>query len=301
MREQRSFEGGGDNGALYIVPTPIGNLDDITFRAIDTLKSADLIAAEDTRRTLQLCRHFGIETPVVSYHEHNKKSSGLKLLAAMQQGKAVALVTDAGTPGISDPGEDLVKAATEHDIRVIPLPGANAALTALVASGLSTEHFLFMGFLPRKQSDKQAALEAVKALPYTLIFYESPHRVIDTLASMETVLGDRRIALARELTKRFETFLRGTIGEIRAFLEGEDIKGECCIVVEGGTSEADDGGIKAAWWSELGISEHVDYYVREQHLTTKEAIKRVAADRKRPKRDIYNAYHGLLSGRDGGD
>ncbi|MCZ0756752.1 16S rRNA (cytidine(1402)-2'-O)-methyltransferase [Anoxybacillus sp. J5B_2022] len=285
--QQKSFAEEGI-GTLYIVPTPIGNLEDMTLRALRVLKEVDWIAAEDTRQTKKLLTHFEIVTPVISYHEHNKYASGKKIVEWLQEGKKVALVSDAGMPAISDPGYELVAAAIEAKCTVVPLPGANAAVTALVASGLATEHFYFFGFLDRTKKEKKKQLEALKHLRDTLIFYEAPHRLEDTLLAMHEVLGERKVALCRELTKRFEEFIRGTMSEVIDWAREEEVRGEFCIVVEGAKEceEAQD-----EWWQPLSIVEHVDYYVKEKNMNTKEAIKQVAVDRNAPKREIYQAYH----------
>ena len=286
MQEQKSFRDESYQGVLYVVPTPIGNLEDITFRALNVLKTVDMIAAEDTRQTLKLCRHYEIDKPIISYHEHNKTVSGPKLINMMKEGQSIAIVTDAGMPGISDPGEDLVADCIKENIPVIPLPGANAALTALVASGLNTEHFFFWGFLPRRSKDKVAALENLRDFPYTLIFYEAPHRLKETIQDIRKVLGNRKITLARELTKRYETFVRGDLDSFEEWVRDQEVKGECCLIVEGGTPQSE-----APWWEDLDPLQHVDFYINEKELSKKEAIKAVALDRDVPKRDIYNLYH----------
>ncbi|RYM04903.1 16S rRNA (cytidine(1402)-2'-O)-methyltransferase [Sporolactobacillus sp. THM7-7] len=292
MWEQKSFQTEtSSTGTLYLVPTPIGNLDDITFRALDVLKRADLLAAEDTRQTMKLCSRFDIHVPLVSYHEHNKKTSGEKLMHELTAGKKIALVTDAGTPAISDPGADLVSACIERQVPVVPLPGANAAVTGLVASGLPTDHFLFYGFLPRTGKERDQALHDLSVLPYTLIFYESPFRVLETLKDIEKVFGSRRVSLSRELTKRYETFVRGSIGDVIALLDRRDkLKGEICLIVEGGGKAERTENL---WWAALDIPAHVDRYVNDQHLTVKEAMKRTAADRALPKREVYRIYHRI--------
>lgn len=294
MWVQNSFqpEDGRGTGTLYLVPTPIGNLNDMTARALDILKQADILAAEDTRQTMKLCSHFDIHTPLVSYHEHNKQSSGRKLLQALSDGKNVALVTDAGTPAVSDPGYDLVVGCIEQQTPVVPLPGANAAVTGLIASGLATDHFLFYGFLPRAKKDKRSALESLSRFPFTLIFYESPFRVKETLQTMAKIFGDRRMALSRELTKRFECFIRGTISEVSEYLERGAIKGECCLIIEG-AKESDEQPSDLRWWENLDIHDHVEHYLDEGGLTVKEAIKAVAVDRDVPKREVYQTYHQL--------
>ncbi|MCO7127716.1 16S rRNA (cytidine(1402)-2'-O)-methyltransferase [Sporolactobacillus shoreicorticis] len=293
MWEQRSFQGDHEGkGSLFLVPTPIGNLDDITYRALNVLKNVDVLAAEDTRHTMKLCSHFDIHAPLFSYHEHNKKTSGAKLIAELEGGKNVALVTDAGTPGISDPGADLAAACIAHEIPVVPLPGANAAISGLIASGLSTDHFLFYGFLSRVKKERSQALQALGTFPYTIIFYESPFRVKDTLKDLLGTLGNRHIALSRELTKRYETIVRGTISDVLDFLSnGEVPRGEFCLIVEGSSeSEAHE---QTLWWSSLAVQEHVDHYICEKQLSVKEAIKQVALDRAQPKRDIYRIYHQI--------
>ncbi|KAA0543730.1 16S rRNA (cytidine(1402)-2'-O)-methyltransferase [Bacillus sp. BGMRC 2118] len=287
MWQQKSFSN-EEIGILYVVPTPIGNLEDMTFRAIRLLKEADLIAAEDTRVTKKLCNYFEISTPVVSYHEHNKVKSGDKLLEDLQKGKKIALVSDAGMPTISDPGYELVCLALEQHIPVIPLPGANAALTALVASGLPPQNFYFFGFLPRQKKEKKEELEKLKRYPATTMYYESPHRLKDTLKAISEVMGNRRVVISRELTKKFEEFIRGTAEELVQWLETTEVKGECCILVEGNDSTEDIA--EDSWWTKLTINDHVEHYVN-QDMSSKDAIKQVAVDRKLPKRDVYESYH----------
>jgi 16S rRNA (cytidine1402-2'-O)-methyltransferase len=296
MWQQKSYSDDTDNeyGKLYLVPTPIGNLEDMTFRAVRILKESDLIAAEDTRQTKKLCNHFDINVPLTSYHDHNKVQSGMKLLTALKEGKQIALVTDAGMPGVSDPGYDLVVQCVEEKISVVPLPGANAALPALVASGLNTEMFMFYGFLPRGKKEKKKELERVSLFPSTLLFYEAPHRLKETLQAMNEVLGERRIAVVRELTKKYEEIIRGTLTELKEFASNDEaeIRGEFCLVVEGsGSKEFHDSGTPQ-WWEALTITEHVDHYV-EKGEKTKEAIKSAATDRSLPKRTVYQEYHGL--------
>lgn len=288
MNEQKSFVEEGEKGVLYIVPTPIGNLQDMTFRAVDTLRTVHFIAAEDTRQTKKLLNHFDIHTPLVSYHEHNKEASGEKIIAALLEGKHVALVSDAGTPTISDPGYELVMSALNVNCKVIPLPGANAAVTALTASGLPTSHFYFYGFLPRHKKEKKKELEQLKHIKDTLIFYEAPHRLQETLAIMHHVFGNRKMVVARELTKRFEQFIRGTIEEVMHWAEHHEIRGEFCLLIEGNHVTLND---ESVWWDHLTIVEHVNYYMEVKQYTSKEAIKQVAKDRQLPKRDVYEAYH----------
>ncbi|WP_461201929.1 16S rRNA (cytidine(1402)-2'-O)-methyltransferase [Anoxybacillus sp. TBDG-1] len=287
MNEQKSFIGEDEKGILYIVPTPIGNLEDMTLRAIETLRTVDFIAAEDTRQTKKLLSHFDIHTPLVSYHEHNKQERGEYIIASLLQGKHVALVSDAGTPTISDPGHELVVGALQAQCKVVPLPGANAAITALTASGLPTTHFYFYGFLSRHKKEKKKELEQLKHIKDTLIFYEAPHRLQETLAVMYHILGNRQMVVARELTKKFEQFIRGTIEEVMHWAEHHEARGEFCLLVEGNHMSDEE----SVWWNDLTIIEHVNYYMEAKQYTSKEAIKQVAKDRQLPKRDVYEAYH----------
>ncbi|MGG4443853.1 16S rRNA (cytidine(1402)-2'-O)-methyltransferase [Brevibacillus fortis] len=288
MNVQRSFAS-EEAGVLYLVATPIGNLDDITVRCLNTLREVDVIACEDTRQTRKLLNHFQIEKRTVSYHEHNKEASGNGLLQWLAEGKKIALVSDAGLPAISDPGADLVRDATAAGFPVIPVPGANAALTALIASGLPTDRFVFCGFMGRENKERREELERLKRYSETLIFYEAPHRVEKTLAAMREVWGNRRAVLARELTKRYEEFVRGTLDELLEWLRSGEVRGEFCVIVEGNTgpleAEVDD-----SWWQSLSIVEHVDHYCA-QGMGKKEAIKQAADDRNVSKRDVYNEYH----------
>ncbi|MDR6555168.1 16S rRNA (cytidine(1402)-2'-O)-methyltransferase [Paenibacillus qinlingensis] len=275
-------------GTLYLVATPIGNLEDMTFRAIRTLKEVNLIAAEDTRQTRKLLTHFEVATRLVSYHEHNKQASGPELVRLLLEGQSIALVSDAGLPAISDPGYDLVRMAVDEGVPVVPIPGANAALSALIASGLPTERFAFVGFLPREKKDGTKLLEGLQHVQDTLLFYESPHRVEKTLLRMAEVWGaERRVCLARELTKRYEEFLRGTIAECLVHLEQNPPQGEYCIIAEGASDaavqEAADG-----WWEAKTLGEHVAHY-EERGIDRKDALKLVATDRGLSKRDVYNA------------
>ncbi|MEH7335678.1 16S rRNA (cytidine(1402)-2'-O)-methyltransferase [Neobacillus drentensis] len=288
MWQQKSFENEEHKGILYLVPTPIGNLEDMSFRAIRILKEADLIAAEDTRNTRKLCNYFEIETPVVSYHEHNKETSGEKLIQRVKEGQKIALVSDAGMPTISDPGYELVQAAITKKMTVVPLPGANAALTSLIASGLSCQPFYFYGFLGRSKKEKRSELEVLKKQTATIIFYESPHRLKETLAIMLEILGNRNIALCRELTKKFEEFIRGTIEEAINWANQDEIRGEFCLIVEGTTNEVEE---ESSWWESFTIEEHVNHYISEKKMASKEAIKQTAKDRGLNKREVYQTYH----------
>ncbi|RKQ33014.1 16S rRNA (cytidine(1402)-2'-O)-methyltransferase [Oceanobacillus halophilus] len=291
MKVQNSFSDKvSDSGIIYVVPTPIGNLEDITFRALNTLKNVSVIAAEDTRNTKKLLHYFEISVPLVSYHEHNKQARENQLIERVQSGDSIAIVSDAGMPAISDPGYELVKAAIEHDIKVVVLPGANAALCALVGSGLPADEFYFYGFLPRKKKEKEAELQRLKHIQATLLFYESPYRVKDTLNILYKILGNRKVVAARELTKRFEEFVRGTLEELIEWIDNRELKGEFCLVIEG-NDKAETEQDLSFWWNELSIVEHVEYYTIEKSLTNKEAIKQVSIDRKIPKREVYQSYH----------
>lgn len=291
LQLQKSYQPASiiSSGTLYLVATPIGNLEDMTFRAIRTLKEVNLIAAEDTRQTRKLLTHFEVATRLVSYHEHNKQASGPELVRLLLEGQSIALVSDAGLPAISDPGYDLVRMAVEQGVPVVPIPGANAALSALIASGLPTDRFMFVGFLPREKKDLTKELERLALREETLLFYESPHRVVKTLERMAEVWGaERRICLARELTKKFEEFARGTIGECLEHLAEHTPLGEYCLIVEGGQAGS---AAEGAWWEALTLEQHVEHYV-QQGSVKKEATKLVAADRGLPKREVYNALLG---------
>lgn len=288
MWQQKSFENEENKGILYLVPTPIGNLEDMSFRAIRLLKEADLIAAEDTRNTKKLCNYFEIGTPIVSYHEHNKETSGEKLIQKVQQGLKVALVSDAGMPAISDPGYELVTAAINEQVTVVPLPGANAALTSLIASGIVCQPFYFYGFLHRSKKDKRAELDRLKRQTATIIFYESPHRLKETLAVMLEVLGNRNIAVCRELTKKYEEFIRGTLEEVIEWAHKDEIRGEFCIIVEGTKEEVEEDN---NWWEAMSIEEHVNHYMSVENISSKDAIKQTAKDRGLNKREVYQVYH----------
>lgn len=278
------------SSCLYLVATPIGNLEDITLRALRILKEVDIIAAEDTRNTKKLLSYYDISTPLVSYHEHNQEQAGEKILQWLREGKRVALVSDAGLPCISDPGADIVKKAIEEDFAVIPIPGANAALTALIASGLSPQPFYFFGFLHRSSKERKKQLSQLKNRKETLIFYEAPHRLHDTLKDIESVLGNRNIVLARELTKKFEEFLRGTVEEAIQWTKDNDVRGEFCLILDG-VEEAEEIKEEDPYWADMTIKEHVDWLMNEKQITSKEAIKEVAQLRGLPKREVYKQYH----------
>lgn len=289
MNIQKSY--GQDNGLgkLYLVGTPIGNLEDMTFRAIRILGEVQWVAAEDTRQTRKLMTHFNIPTRLVSYHEHNKHASGPELIRLLETGDSIALVSDAGLPAICDPGSELVKQAIEAGIDVIPIPGANAALSALIVSGLSTERFTFLGFLPRDKKSLLQELELLQPKKETLIFYESPHRIVKTLEAMLTVWNpERQVCLMREVTKKYEEAARGTIRECCDFLSEYEPKGEYCIIVEGST--ASETALTVEWWESYTIKAHVEHY-ESQGSDRKEAMKRAASDRQMPKRELYNFLH----------
>jgi 16S rRNA (cytidine1402-2'-O)-methyltransferase len=290
LKQQKSFNNEEkDLGDLYLVPTPIGNLEDMTFRSIKILKEVDMIAAEDTRQSKKLCNHFEIETFIFSYHEHNKETSGNRVLDYLKQKKNIALISDAGMPTISDPGSELVKQVLALGGSVIPLPGANAALTALIASGITPQPFYFFGFLDRQKKEKKHQLELLRSRQETIILYESPHRLKETLQLMKEYLGNRSICLSRELTKKFEEFIRGTIDEVIEWSEENEIRGEFCIIVDG-SNEEESSTDEDSWWSQMTIKDHVEHYIK-QDLSSKDAIKRVSIERSIQKRDVYQAYH----------
>ncbi len=272
-------------GKLYLCATPIGNLEDMTYRVVRTLKEVDLIAAEDTRNSIKLLNHFEIKTPMTSYHEYNKIEKGHKLVEKMQEGADIALITDAGTPGISDPGEELVKMCYEAGIEVTSLPGAAACITALTLSGLSTRRFAFEAFLPTDKKEKQEVLSELVNETRTIIMYEAPHRLLKTLKELFDILGDRRITVCRELTKKHETAFQTTFSEAIAYYEAQEPKGECVLVIEGKSrQELREEAI--AKWEEMTVEEHMDYYMN-QGIDKKEAMKKVAKDRGIGKRDVY--------------
>src|SRR5690625_942314 len=288
MQVQKSFDD-ETKGALYIVPTPIGNLEDITYRALNVLKTSSIIAAEDTRNTKKLLNHFDINTPLISYHEHNKEAREKEIIDRLEKGEKVALVSDAGMPAISDPGYELIHTSIQENLSVIVLPGANAALCSLVGSGLPTSEFLFYGFLPRKNKEKKSELERLTKVSSTIIFYESPYRIKATLQTLLEHLGDRKISMARELTKRFEEYVRGTISEILLWLDTNEPRGEYCIVVNGSNEvkEKEDD----LWWGHLSVEDHVNYLITNERLSSQDAIKRVAKERKMTRREVYRIYH----------
>jgi len=298
VRVQRLPEGEGA-GALFVVATPIGNLEDMTPRAIRILREVDLIAAEDTRRTRQLLSRFGIRNRLVSHHEHNRRASGRELIRLLEEGRRIALVTDAGTPGVADPGAELIAEAASRNIPVIPVPGPSAALAALVASGLPTDRFLFAGFPPRGSRQLEAFLDGLEAEKGTIVLYEAPHRLQRTLAALAGRWPGRRMALARELTKLHEEIVRGTVAEVAEYAAQHPALGEYCLVLEGAkdrpvpAKSGDPGapgedGSARPWWSGLSIAEHVARYERETG-DRKEAMRMAAKDRGMARRDVYRA------------
>lgn len=290
MQQQKSFEQ-RETGTLYLVPTPIGNLQDMTPRAIAILADVDLIAAEDTRHTQQLLNHFDITTKQTSFHEHNWQAKIPDIIADLQQGKNIAQVSDAGMPSISDPGKELVAAAISQGIAVVPIPGATAGVTALIASGLVPQPFYFYGFLQRKNSDQLAELERLATLRDTTIFYEAPHRLKQTLENIQKVMGaDRQVVLARELTKKYEEFLRGTVAELVAWAKTHEIRGEFVVMIAGFTGEeiaATDNDE-----AELTVQEAVAKLVAKG-LKPNAAIKQVAKARQLDRQAVYADYHGI--------
>ena len=274
-------------GTLYLVATPIGNLGDMTFRAIQTLKECDLIAAEDTRHTLKLLNHFEIKKPMISYFEHNKLQRGEELIRLLLEGKNIALVSDAGSPGISDPGEELVRLAIQNNVPVTMVPGATASVTALVLSGLPCDRFCFEGFLPHEKKERKKKVAGLKNEDRTMVFYISPHRTLEVLADIRDALGNRSCALCRELTKKHEEILRGTLEEIITELsKRESIRGEMVLILQGCDSNTEDGENE---FLSMTIDEHMELYL-SKGFDSKEAMKQVAADRRIPKREVYSRY-----------
>ena len=272
-------------GRLYLCATPIGNLEDMTLRVLRTLQEVDLIAAEDTRNSIKLLNHFEIKTPMTSYHEYNKIEKAKDLIRQMQEGKNVALITDAGTPGISDPGEELVRMCYDAGVEVTSLPGACACVTALTLSGLPTRRFCFEAFLPTEKKEHREILKELEEETRTIILYEAPHRLVRTLEELAEFLGERRISVCRELTKKHETVFQTTVAEALEYYRENAPKGECVLVIEGKSRDA----IRAAEqqrWEELSVEEHMEHYL-SQGIEKKEAMKLVAKDRGVSKRDIY--------------
>lgn len=277
-------------GILYLCATPIGNLGDMTSRVLETLKTVDVIAAEDTRNSIKLLNHFQISTSMTSYHEHNKVEKARQLIGQLGSGQNIALITDAGTPAISDPGEVLVRMCQENGITVTSLPGPSACITALTLSGLSTGRFCFEGFLPAEKREKRVVLEELKEESRTIILYEAPHRLVRTLTELREALGNRRVTICRELTKRFETVVPTTLADALRYYEGEEPRGEYVLVVEG-KSIREKRQEEIDSWMNMTIEAHMEYY-EEQGVEHKEAMKQVARDRGVGKREIYQHLHG---------
>ncbi|MBO0456079.1 16S rRNA (cytidine(1402)-2'-O)-methyltransferase [Enterococcus hulanensis] len=273
-------------GTLYLVPTPIGNLEDMTFRAVKTLQTVDLIASEDTRNTQKLLNHFEVKVPQKSLHEHNYNERIPELLDFLESGKSIAQVSDAGMPSISDPGHELVVACIEKEIPVVSLPGATAGMTALIASGLLPQPFFFYGFLQRKRSVQKKELDELKGQQATLIFYESPHRIKETLKNISEVFGNREVVICRELTKLYEEYLRGTTEELIEYLSDHSLKGECCLLVSGATETAEEEIFIGT------LKEQVEELI-SGGTSSKEAIKSVAKRHGLKKQDVYKEYHEL--------
>ncbi len=278
-------------GTLYLCATPIGNLEDMTFRCIRILKEADLIAAEDTRNSIKLLNHFEIRTPMTSYHEYNKIEKGRKLVERLLDGEDIALITDAGTPGISDPGEELVRMCREAGIAVTAVPGAAACVTALTISGLPTRRFAFEAFLPADKKERQAILEEMKQETRTMVLYEAPHRLVRTLETLLDSLGNRRVSICRELTKKHEAVFASALANSVLYYKEHEPKGECVIVIEG-KSRAEIQAGERDKWAQMSIEEHMEFYMGEG-MEKKDAMKQVAKDRGVSKREIYQALVNL--------
>ena len=271
------------NGKLYLVATPIGNLEDITLRAINVLKNVDLIAAEDTRHTLKLLNHLEISKPMISCHRHNENEKSNKIIEKLKEGKNIAIVSDAGTPGISDPGEEVVKEAIKENIQIIPIPGACAAINALIVSGIDTKEFYFLGFLPLNKKLRKEKLNEIKNINKTIILYEAPHKILNTINDLENILENRQVVFAREITKIHEEFIRGTIKEIKEKIENP--KGEFVIIIEGNKNvENIENKLNS-----LTINEHYNYYENKGY-SKKEIIKLIAKDRNVNKNEIYQKF-----------
>lgn len=287
MLNQKSFKGHHETGSLYLVPTPIGNLEDMTYRSVRILQEVELIASEDTRNTQKLLNHFEIQTPQKSLHEHNYKERIPQLIAELMSGRSIAQVSDAGMPSISDPGHELVLACIQAGIPVVAIPGPTAGMTALIASGLLPQPFLFYGFLGRKKKEQQTTLETLKEYTATLIFYESPYRISATLTNMLTVFGNRQVVLCRELTKIHEEYLRGSIEELLDYIEEHPVKGECCLLVEGNT-----GSEEPQTQIEGSLKEQVEQLIALGEKTNA-AIKAVAVKNGLKKQEVYRQFHDL--------
>lgn len=272
-------------GKIYLVPTPIGNLGDITLRALEVLKSVDLIAAEDTRQSLKLLNHFNIKKSLISYHKHNEQGKSEELIDRVRNGENIAVISDAGTPGISDPGSIVLKKCIENGIDVEVLPGATAFTTAIIYSGLDTSAFIFRGFLPRENKEKKEFVESLKDRRETIIFYESPYRVIDTLIFLKENFGNRNIAVCRELTKLHEEIYRGSLEEAICYFNDNIPKGEFVLVLQGKSLE-EIRNENVAKWKDMSIKDHIIYFIN-QGMSKKDAIKQVSKDRELPKSEVY--------------
>lgn len=272
-------------GKIYLVPTPIGNLGDITLRALEVLKSVDLIAAEDTRQSLKLLNHFNIKKSLISYHKHNEQGKSEELIDRVRNGENIAVISDAGTPGISDPGGIVLKKCIENGIDVEVLPGATAFTTAIIYSGLDTSAFIFRGFLPRENKEKKEFVESLKDRRETIIFYESPYRVIDTLTFLKENFGNRNIAVCRELTKLHEEIYRGSLEEAICYFNDNISKGEFVLVLQGKSLE-EIRNENVAKWEDMSIKDHIIYFIN-QGMSKKDAIKQVSKDRELPKSEVY--------------
>lgn len=276
-------------GTLYVVATPIGNLEDITFRAVRVLKEADLIACEDTRHTAKLLNHYGIDKPTISYHEHNEASRAEELVAKLEQGLNVAQVSDAGMPGISDPGYRVIKLAIEHGVQVVPIPGASALISALAAGGLPTDNFQFLGFLPAKSGQRRTLLETLRGSEQTTAVYEAPHRIAETMKDIVEILGaDRPIVLARELTKVHEEFIRGSAEQILARIQEHELKGEITLLIGKGEAQESQEATK-------NIAQRLEEIMREQKLDEKAALKTIAKERGLSKSEAYRELQRVRS------
>lgn len=273
------------SGKLYLVPTPIGNLKDITLRALEVLKMVDVVACEDTRQSLKLLNHFNIKKTLISYHKHNENGKSEDIIEMLKEGKNIAIVSDAGTPGISDPGEVIVKKCIEENIDFEVLTGATAITTALVYSGLDTTKFIFRGFLPRENKDRKPIIDDLVNRTETLVFYEAPHRILNTLEFLYENLGDRKIAICRELTKMYEDIIRMTLGEAIKYYKENSPRGEYVLVLEGKSLEELQEEERSKWNS-LSVEEHIKTYI-EEGFSKKDAIKKVAKDREMPKSEVY--------------
>lgn len=287
--QQKDRKGTDMAGTLFLCATPIGNLGDMTPRVVETLQNVDVIAAEDTRNSIKLLNHFEIHTPMTSYHEYNKVEKAKQLVEQLLNGQNIALITDAGTPAISDPGEVLVQMCHEKGVTVTSLPGPAACITALTLSGLSTRRFCFEGFLPTDKKEKKAVLEELAEESRTMILYEAPHHLVRTLEELYSVLGERKLTLCRELTKKFETVMPTTMEKALDYYKEEEPRGEYVLVIEG-KSQEEKREEEIASWQSMSIEEHMDYY-EKQGMDNKSAMKQVAKDRGVGKRDIYQYLH----------